>query len=119
VRKERAVTKSEYQELVEFLSEKFKEIDQRFEQIDGRLGRHESRFDSLERELRHVRVATEQNGDRIRLLAEGFTSLDEKVDHFREDVDRRFDGLEVRFDGLEARVDQNRVLIERNPEAIQ
>jgi len=106
------VTKSEYQELVEFLSEKFA-------QIDRRLGRHESRFDSLERELRRVSVATEQNGDRIRLLAEGFTSLGEKVDHFREDVDRRFDGLEVRFDGLEARVDQNRVLIERNREAIQ
>lgn len=113
------MTKSEYQELVEFLSRRFTEIDGRFEQIDGRLGRHESRFGSLERELRRVRVTTEQNQDRIRLLAEGFTALDEKVDHFRGDMDRRFDGMEVRFDGLEARVDRNRVLIERNREAIQ
>ena len=62
------MTRSEYQELVEFLSKKFDGIDQRFEGQD-------QRFDRIEGRLSKVEVGLEENRHQTQALAEGLTSL--------------------------------------------
>ena len=84
-----AMTRGEYQELVEFLSKKFDAIDQRFDAqdqrfdaIDGRLDAHDQRldahdqrFDGIEGRLARVEVGLEENRHQTQILAEGLTSL--------------------------------------------
>jgi tetrahydromethanopterin S-methyltransferase subunit G len=127
------VTKSEYQELVEFLSVRFSRIDVRLDGIDARLDGHDSRFHNLEGEVRGWRVATELNADRIRILTEGLSALNDKVERGFGEMDRRFgevdrrldgidlrldrmdarfDGMDLRFDRVERQVAENRALIE-------
>lgn len=55
------MTRSEYQELVEFLSKKFDGIDRRFDGMEGRLAK--------------VEVGLEENRHQTQILAEGITSL--------------------------------------------
>jgi hypothetical protein len=61
------MTRSEYQELVEFLGRRFDTIDRRFEAVD-------QRFDSVETRLTRVEVMGEQNLHYIQLVAEGLTA---------------------------------------------
>ena len=60
------MTKSEYQELVEFLGGKFQQI--------GR------RFDATDEAIRHNGVLIERNADSIRKLAERLTVFGERLD---------------------------------------
>ena len=75
------MTKSEFQQLVEFLGITFDAIDRRFEAIDGRLGR--------------VEVLGEDTCRRVELLAEGLGA-------FHEQVDRRFDAVGREFGAVRA-----------------
>lgn len=45
------MTKSEYQELVEFLGRKFDEVDRRFDTVEAKLAEHDGRFDAVEATL--------------------------------------------------------------------
>ena len=76
-----ALTKSEFQQLVEFLGIKFDAIDQRFEGIDGCRGR--------------VEVLGEDTCRRVELLAEGLGA-------FHEQVHRRFDAVDREFRAVRA-----------------
>ena len=70
------MTRSEYQELVEFLGPKFEAIDRRFDAIDRR-------FDALEVRLTRVEVGLEGNRHHIQIVAEGLAAA-------REDSAREF-----------------------------
>jgi predicted nucleic acid-binding Zn-ribbon protein len=82
------MTKSEYQELVEFIAARFTEMNQRFDGVDRR-------FEALERRVTRVEVLLEQQGDRIRILAEAVTSLDGKLEAFRDATEARLARLEA------------------------
>lgn len=84
------MTRSEYQELVEFLGKKFDAMDRRFDAIEGRLDAVEARQGSVEKRLTRVEVSVEQNRHHIQLLAEAITALDQKLDRFREEVAAEF-----------------------------
>jgi hypothetical protein len=108
------MTRSEYQELVEFLGEKFSTMDRRFDAVDRRLDAVDKRFDGVEGRLTRGEVLAEENRDQIRVLAEGLGSLraetvdgfaalrSEMAEGFRmhgniiKDLGQRVDGLEVR-----------------------
>jgi hypothetical protein len=77
------MTRSEYQELIQFLGQKFDRIDERFSLIDGR-------FDSVEGRLAIVEVGNEQNAHQIQVLAEGITAVDQKLERFREEMAEEF-----------------------------
>ncbi len=106
------MTRSEYQELVEFLGSRFGKIDGRFDAVDRR-------FDAVEERLTRVEVLGEEDRHRTRFLAEALSSLNEKVDNLREDMVDEFRAVrtemvlgfgilraEMRegFDGLGSRV---------------
>ncbi len=78
---------SEFQQLVEFLGQRFDQVDRRFDQVEGRLLR--------------VEVGIEENRDLIKLNAEAILGVDEKLDRFRQEVSERFDGVEYRVGRLE------------------
>jgi chromosome segregation ATPase len=84
------MTRSEYQELVEFLGKKFDAIDRRFEAIDRRFDAIDRRFDALEGRVTRVEVTQEQDRDLIQAVAEGVASLSERLDRFQEEVSSEF-----------------------------
>jgi predicted nucleic acid-binding Zn-ribbon protein len=96
------MTRSEYQELVEFLAPKFDAIDRRFDAIDRR-------FDAIEERLTRVEVNVEQNRHQIQILAEAVGALDRKLDRELSLVRREMaDGFQVQgrvIQGLAARLD--------------
>jgi len=77
------MTRSEYQELVEFIGPKFDRIERRFDGVEARLTR--------------VEVAVEENRHLIQVVAESVTSL-------REEMARGFSAQAKRIDDLDARV---------------
>lgn len=70
------MTKSEYQELVEFLAGQFTAIGDRFTGVEERLTR--------------VEVFAEENRHLIQTVAEGVTTVNRKVDRLREEMLERF-----------------------------
>ncbi len=75
------MTKSEYQELVEFIAPRFDGINQRLNAIDGR--------------LRHVEILGEENRHQIQVVAEAVaeTVSDSKSEAFRSEVAAGFEDL--------------------------
>jgi hypothetical protein len=76
------LTKSEFHELVEFLGDKFQRIDVRFERM-------ETRLDATEEAVRHNGVLIEQNTDAIRTVAEGVVMVNDRLDRFRLEFEAR------------------------------
>ena len=74
------MTKSEYQELVEFIAPRFDRIDNRFDAVDERFDAVDGRFDGID---------------------ERFAAVDKRFDA----VDKRFDGIDERFDAIDNRLD--------------
>ena len=70
------MTGNEYQDLIDFLGDKF--------------GRLESRLDRVEERLTRVEVLAEDNRHQIQILAEAVVSLDAKVDRLRADMVAEF-----------------------------
>jgi hypothetical protein len=115
------MTRSEYQELVEFLSGKFDAIDrrfdgndQRFDGIDQRFDRIDQRFDRIEGRLAKVEVGLEEYRHQTEAVAEGLTSLPSEMgrefDAVRAEMREGFHvqgrairDLSVRMDRWEAR----------------
>ena len=87
------MTKSEYQELVEFLGKKFTRMDRRFDAmegrldaiegwldaIEGRLDAIEGRLDAIEERLTRVEVLGQADRHQIRIVAEGVGALRETM----------------------------------------
>ena len=73
------MTKSEYQELVEFIAPRFDRIDKRFDAVDER--------------LRRVEVLGEDNRHQIQILAEAVSGNDRRVEAFRSEVAVGFQDL--------------------------
>ena len=91
------MTADQYQELIDFLAEKFGRIDDRFDAIEGRLGGVEGRLDGLEGRLVKVEVGLETLRDDVRLLAEGVSATNERLDRYHHDHEIRIRALETHW----------------------
>lgn len=78
---------SEYQELVEFLADKFGWIEKKFDRIHAR-------FDEQGGRLARLEVSHEEMRRDFNAFGEKLDGVDRKVDRLREDMDRRFDTME-------------------------
>ncbi len=82
------MTKSEYQELVEFIAPRFDAIGVRFDAVD-------KRFDEIDERLRRVEILGEENRHQIQIVAEAVAktvSID-KFEAFRSEVAAGFQDL--------------------------
>jgi chromosome segregation ATPase len=120
-------------ELIAYLDQRFNSIDQRFNSIDQRFEQVDRRFEQTEEANRQTRALIEETNrqtlvlveevrDEVRLLAEGYLSLDDKLENFRSeatvvfdtikgwiepyyrDLDGRVRTLDVRSQNLDGRV---------------
>ena len=73
------MTKSEYQELVEFIAPQFDRINKRFDAVDER--------------LRGVEILGEENRHQIQIVAEAVSGVDGKLEGFRSEVAVGFQDL--------------------------
>ena len=97
------MTKSEYQDLVEFLGPKFDAISRQFEAIDGRFDAIDRRFDAIEQRLTRVEVTVEENRHHIQILAERIGALDSKMDRGFQAQAELIEGLDIRMGRWEGR----------------
>jgi hypothetical protein len=70
------MTKNEYQQLIEFMAPRFDKLENRLESVETRLTR--------------VEVRVEENRHLIQVVAEGVTTVDRKLDRFKEEVRQEF-----------------------------
>jgi len=84
------MTKSEYQQLVEFIAPKFDRIDRRFDAVDKRFDAVDERFDRVESRLTGVEVYAEENRKLIQTVAEGVQANSRKLDAFKTEVIAEF-----------------------------
>ena len=96
------MTKSEYQELVEFIAPRFDRfdkgldaIDGRFDAVDKRFDAIDKRFDAIDDRLRRVEILGEENRHQIQILAEAVsdTVSNDKFEAFRAEVAAGFEDL--------------------------
>ena len=103
------MTKSEYQQLVEFIApqfdrihnrldafdERFDTVDKRLDGIDNRFDAIDVRFDAIDERLRRVEILEEENHHQIQILAEAVskTVSDSKFEAFRSEVAAGFADL--------------------------
>ena len=96
------MTKSEYQELVEFIAPRFDRIDKRFDGIDERFAAVDKRFDAVDKRfdaiddrLRRVEILGEENRHQIQIVSEAVseTVSDSKFEAFRSEVAAAFQDL--------------------------
>ena len=82
------MTKSEYQELVEFIAPRFDGIDIRFDAIDVRL-------DAIDERLGRVEILGEENRHQIQIVAETVSKAvsNDKFEAFRSEVAAGFEDL--------------------------
>ena len=88
------MTKSEYQELVEFIAPRFDGINERFDTIDDRLAGVDKRFDAIDNR---------------------FDGIDERFDA----IDNRFDAIDNRLDVFDERLRRVEILGEESRNQIQ
>ena len=92
------MTKSEYQELVEFIAPRFNRIDvidERFADVDKRFDVIDERFAGFDESLRRVEVLEEENRHQIQIVAEAVsrTVSEDKFETFRSEVAAGFQDL--------------------------
>ena len=94
------MTKSEHQELVEFIAPKFERIDERFDAIDERFDAVDERFDAVDKRfagfderLRRVEILGEENRHQIQIVAEAVSGNDRRLEAFRSEVAVGFQDL--------------------------
>jgi archaellum component FlaC len=61
-------------------------IDRRIDRVEGRLGRVESRLDYVEGQVRQVYVVVEGLDHKIQLVAEGVTTVGERLERYRHEA---------------------------------
>lgn len=73
-------------------------MEQRSDRIEQRMDHMEQRFSQdtqdLRQDVRQVYVVVEGLHDKIQLVAEGVTNVNEALDRHRDEVSQRFDDLE-------------------------
>ena len=99
------MTKSEYQELVEFLGARFDRIDRRFTAIDQRFDAADERFEGIEERLSRAEILGEDTRHQVRIVAEGVATVDRKLEDFRSEVADSFRDLDVRLTRVEGHLD--------------
>jgi hypothetical protein len=77
------MTTDQYTELIDFLGRKFGRIDERFDAVEGRLTKVEVNLEFLR--------------DDVRILSEGLTATNERLDRYHEDHEVRIRALEARW----------------------
>ena len=89
------MTKSEYQELVEFIAPRFDRIDHRFAAVDKRFEGMDKRFDAIDERLRRVEILGEDSRHQIQTVAEAVadTVSSDKFEAFRSEVAAGFEDL--------------------------
>ena len=91
------MTADQYTELIDFLGRKFGRIDERFDALEGRMDGFEGRMDSLEGRLTKVEVGLEALRGDVQILAEGLTTLNQRLDRYHEDHEVRIRALEAHW----------------------
>ena len=91
------MTADQYTELIDYLGRKFGRIDERFDALEGRMDGLEGRMDSLEGRLTKVEVGLEALRGDVQILAEGLTTLNQRLDRYHEDHEVRIRALEVHW----------------------
>lgn len=100
------------QDLKTYLEERFERIDERFERLETRM---DQRFEQVDTEARHTRILVEAMHNNVRLLAEGVIGTGERIDALREETTARLEEIKgsvvaihqilvPRVNGLENRV---------------
>jgi len=74
------MTKSEYQELVDYLGTKFNKIDQRFESIERRFESIDQRFELINRRFSSLNPRFEAVNPRFEFINWRFGSIDRRLD---------------------------------------
>ena len=104
------MTKSEYQELVEFIAPRFDRFDKRFDVID-------ERFDAIDDRLRRVEILGAENRHQLQIVAEAVaeTVSEDKFEAFRSEVAAGFEGVHellrashLELDGRVTRLEEGR-----------
>ena len=91
------MTKSEYQELVEFLALRFDRIDERFSAIDRRFDGVDKRFDAMDERFDGVDKRFDAMDERFDAMDERFGTMDELFNA----ADERSEGFEERLRRVE------------------
>jgi hypothetical protein len=91
------MTTDQYTELIEFLGGKFGRIDERFDAVEARLDKVENRLDGVEGRLTKVEVSLESLRGDVRILSEGLTATNERLDRYHQDHELRIRALEARW----------------------
>jgi chromosome segregation ATPase len=123
------------QELVQYLTEQFTRVDQRFDRVEQRLDGHDQRFDRIDQRLdahdqrfssidqrfdgvkRHNGILIKDLRYQVRLVAEGFTTfVDGRYTQDQARIDERFREtqalLRTSFEHLARQDDQLRQRVE-------
>ena len=82
------MTKSEYQELVEFLALRFDRIDERFSAIDRRFDGVDKRFDAMDERFGAMDERFDAMDERFGTMDERFNAADERSEGFEERLRR-------------------------------
>jgi archaellum component FlaC len=72
--------------------------DRRFDGVDKRLGQIDQRLEAVDQRLDAV-------DQRFEAVDERFDAVDRQFDEVKRDVDERFDGVDRRFDTMDAKLD--------------
>ncbi len=102
------MTKSEYQELVEFIAPRFDRIDNRLDAIDDRFTAVDKRFDAIDDRLLRVEILGEENRHQIRIVAEAVsgTVSNDRFEEFRTVVAAGFEDLRELLRGSHLELDR-------------
>ncbi len=99
------MTKSEYQELVEFLAHRFDRVDKRFDSMDERFDGADERSEGIEQRLHRAEILAEDTLHQVRILTAGVATVDRKLEDFRSEVADSFRDLDVRLTRVEGHMD--------------
>jgi len=84
------MTKSEYQQLAEFIALRFDRIDNRFDANGRRFDAIDNRFVEFDDRLRRVEILGGDTRHQIQIVAEGVATVDRKLAGFRLEVADNF-----------------------------
>ncbi len=94
------MTKSEYQELAEFIAARFDRNDKRFDAVDER--------------LRRVEILGEDTRHSLQIVAEAVTGLDQRFEAFRSEVAFGFQDVRELFSTSQLALDRRVTRLEKD-----
>ena len=91
-------------ELTNYLDQRFGQLDRRLEQVDQRFDEVDHRIEQRYEDAKHYfGVIAEELDQKVRLVAEGVASLNEKFERFQDEIRREFRETQamIRFSHVE------------------